>query len=191
MGPGEEGRQQLLRKSGKTPTGSRTFGRSQPPYHHTHIHSVHYMLGDMTMKPKRILLAAGLAITLSLMLVACKKESSTSTPSVTPDVNTPVTASALNAFTYTIHASQFSQGVTQPLTFTSDSLVITLTASNYGGGQALIQVLDSLGVTLFADTVSSNKIVALTHLKATIPTSCTITLTNLSAWLTFVMAAED
>ena len=130
-----------------------------------------------------------IAITLPLLLGACKDKSSTSPPAYS-DVNTPVTASTLNTFTYTIHASQFSQSISQSLTFTSDSLVITLTTSDYTGGQAQIQVLDSLNATIFADTVSSNKVVALTHLKATMPKSCLVNLTNLSARLTFVLVGE-
>lgn len=140
------------------------------------------------MKPWYALL---IAVSLSLLPTACKEESSTTGPSTLADLNTPVTASALNAFTYTVHASQFSQSFTQPLTFTSDSLVVTLTSSDYSGGQATVQVADSLGATVFTDTVTSNKVVALAHMKATVPTSCSITLSNLSARMTFVIAAED
>ena len=124
-----------------------------------------------------------------LCLTSCKEENSTPT-TVNENLNSPVTTNLTNSFTYSINANQYSDNIQSDLNFLSDSLVVTLVVSNYSSGQAIILVSDSLHATIFSDTVTSNKTIALAHFKITRPRYCSLTITNLTAKLAFVIVGE-
>ncbi len=123
-----------------------------------------------------------------LFSLTCK-DSSTE-PELSADMNLPITTNVPNSFTYALHARQYSESTSHTLNFTSDSLVITLTAFAYAGGLARFEVLDSFNRTVFLDTVKSNKTTVLAHHKTTVPKSCSIQISEFTAELTFVVVGE-
>ncbi len=129
-----------------------------------------------------------LTFTVVLLLISCDKSSNPT--QVYDPVNFPVTTNVTNSFTYTVNASQFSDNSQNNLSFLSDSLVITLTCSNFSSGQAVVTVRDSLGGSVFSDTVRSNKTTAIAHLKATKPKTCSVASSTLSAKLVFVLVGQ-
>ena len=123
-----------------------------------------------------------------LCLISCRDKSTTT--EVHDNINSPVTANVTNSFTYTVNANQFSENSQNDLSFLSDSLVVTLSSINFLSGQAIISVKDSQSVSIFSDTVKSNKTIAIAHLKTTKPKRCIITSNNLTAKLVFVLAGQ-
>ena len=127
-------------------------------------------------------------MTAMLCLVSCRETSTTT--EVHDNTNSPVTANVTNSFTYTVNGDQFSENSQNDLSFSSDSLVVTLSSINYLSGQAIISVKDSQNVSVFVDTVKSNKTIAITHLKTTRPKQCNVTSSNLTAKLVFVLVGQ-
>jgi hypothetical protein len=127
-------------------------------------------------------------ISMIIGINSCKDDSTTS--AVQDGSNSPVVANVTNSFTYTVNANQYSCNSQNDLNFLSDSLVVTLSSSNYSSGQAIIVVNDSLNVTVFSDTVKSNKTIAIANLKTTKPKHCILALTNMTAKLTFSVVGQ-
>ncbi len=127
-----------------------------------------------------------------IVIVVCFtscRDNSTS-PSVYDNNNSPVTTNVTNSFTYTVNANQYSDSSQNILSFVSDSLVVTLTSSNYVSGQAIVSVRDSLNAPIFTDTVTSNTTTTIAHLKTTTPRYCNIVISSMTAKLVFVLAGE-
>ncbi|HTP12019.1 MAG TPA: hypothetical protein VMM37_00240 [Bacteroidota bacterium] len=105
-------------------------------------------------------------------------------------INHPVKTNAPNSFTYTVSAENFSDNSEDPLSFASDTLVVTLTCMNYVSGQAVISVRDSLGGVVFADTVRTNKTTTSSQGKTTKPKSCSITTSALTGKIVFTLSGK-
>ncbi|MDE3058889.1 MAG: hypothetical protein KGJ59_13125 [Bacteroidota bacterium] len=127
-------------------------------------------------------------IALAVCFTSCRDNSTS--PTVHDNYNSPVTTNVTNSFTYAVNANQYSENSRNTLSFVSDSLVVTLTASNYMSGQAIVSVKDSSGAPIFADTVASNTTLAIAHLKAESPRYCDIVISGMTAKLVFVLAGE-
>jgi hypothetical protein len=123
-----------------------------------------------------------------LFLSSCKDNSASTI--LHDSLNSPVTTNVINSFTYTINANQYSDNSNNTLSFLLDSLVVTLSSSSYSSGQAIILVSDSSNVTIFTDTVKSNKTIAITNLKTTKPRHCSLNIANLTAKLSFVVVGQ-
>jgi hypothetical protein len=123
-----------------------------------------------------------------LCLTSCEDNSNSTTEQ--DNLNSPVITNVVNSFTYSINANQYSDNSHNDLSFLSDSLVVTLSSSNYSSGQAIILVSDSSHATIFSDTVKSNKTIVLTNLKTTKPRYCSLDITNLTATLAFVVVSQ-
>ena len=127
-------------------------------------------------------------ITAILSLASCTDKSTTT--EVHDNFNSPVTANVTNSFTYTVNANQYSENSQNNLSFLSDSLIVTLSSSNYLSGQAIISVRDSQNTPIFLDTVKSNKTIAIANLKTTKPKHCDIIINNFAAKLVFVLVGQ-
>jgi hypothetical protein len=123
-----------------------------------------------------------------LCLTSCQNNSNPAT--VLDILHSPVTTNVTNSFTFSIDANQYSDNSNNVLSFLSDSLVVTLTCTNYSSGQAIISVSDSAYATIFSDTVRSNKTIAIAHLKTTRPRHCSLNISNLTAKLAFVVVGQ-
>jgi hypothetical protein len=130
-----------------------------------------------------------LAAFIAASTIGCKQEQNTVVVAPPVSYNTPVVASALNSFSYVIYAQQYSGSSSQDLTFNSDSLSVALTVGSYSGGLARLSVTDSLGRSAYADTITGNKIVALSDLKTYAPRRFAITCTNFTGSMTVALAA--
>ena len=123
-----------------------------------------------------------------LCLNSCKNSSTPTT--IHDNLNSPVTTNVTNSFTFSVNANQFSMTSDNVLNFLSDSLVITLSSTSYISGQAIIVVSDSSSATIFSDTIKSNKVIAIAHLKAAPPKHCSFDISNLEASLAFVVVGQ-
>lgn len=106
------------------------------------------------------------------------------------NINSPVMTNLIGNFTYSVNATRYSDSSLSDLTFSSGSLVVTLTSSKYSSGQAVILVSDSSNATIFSDTVKSNKTIVITPHTTAKPRYCTINIRNLTAKLTFVVTGQ-
>ncbi len=121
-------------------------------------------------------------------LFSCNK--STNPGDLNSTVNMPVMTSVPNSYTYSVNANNFSNESRNNLSFSSDSLVVTLTTVSFVSGTAIIAVKDSLGSSVFVDTVRSNTTLAYAPTKLSIPKTCNIVLTNFSANLVFTLVGK-
>ncbi len=101
--------------------------------------------------------------------------------------NFPVLTNVTNSYTYSIHANQYSDQAQSILTFWSDSLVVTLTCSDYLSGQAIVAVRDSLNTVIFSDTVVSNKTIAIVGMKTNRPKSSNVILDKFTGNFVFTL----
>jgi hypothetical protein len=108
--------------------------------------------------------------------------------STTASTNTPVIASATNAFTFVLAASSYTQDENWGLTFTSDSIAFSVVSGNYTSGSVLFSVTDSTNGAIFQDTVTTNRVIALTQSGKGIPTHCTINCNGYTGNVTFAMS---
>ncbi len=102
-------------------------------------------------------------------------------------VNAPTYASALNAFSYSVKAQEFSSDIVGPLTFTCDSLAYSLsvTGHSYGSGS----------IALRADTIWFRTVDLSTNLSGAgrismlcVPETAYVTLTRFSGVVSFAVA---
>lgn len=129
-----------------------------------------------------------LMIVLVLFISSC--EDNAMDPPIDLTVNAPVIANIANSFTYTVRARNFTADVSGVLTFSSDSLTITVTSSEYASGSAIVAVRDSFNSVIFTDTVRSNKVTAITNFKTTTPKSYAINVAGLTGTLVFVVVGK-
>jgi hypothetical protein len=141
---------------------------------------------DKTMKGTR----PWLMIALAMVLASCADTVTEPTPPPDPTLNAPVTANVTNSFSYSVKAAGFYDSSGNTLTFTSDSLVVSLTSTGYVSGLAVVSVRDSLNSTIFSDTVRSNKTIAVTDLTATMPKYCTVIVDGLTGTLVFAIVGQ-
>ena len=88
----------------------------------------------------------------SLFIVGCSDDSKDITnPITTPYDNTPVVVNALNAYTFTLNANDFSITRVDSLSFDADSLVVTLTLANHSTGDGDISIVAANSAIIFAE----------------------------------------
>lgn len=102
--------------------------------------------------------------------------------------NAPVVVSTLNAFTFTVDASQFSFERTEPLAFLTDSVVVSLTVLGFSTGNGRLSISGTSSVPFYSEDLASNKTVVQTELQGTIPKTFTIRITNYTGSVSFVLS---
>lgn len=122
---------------------------------------------------------------LGIILSSCTDNPASTT---TASTNTPVIASAANAFTFVVTANNYTHNENWGLTFTSDSIAFSIVSGNHTSGSVLISVTDSTNAAIFQDTVTANRVVALTQSGKGIPAHCTINCGSYTGNLTFAMS---
>lgn len=125
-------------------------------------------------------------IVLTVSFLSCEDKSTSPTSN---NLNAPVITNVTNSFTYSANAKQYSDNSQNNLSFLSDSLIVTLSFTDYLSGQAIVSVRDSLNTAIFSDTLKSNKTTVIVDLKA-IPRYCSIISTNLTGKLVFVVVGQ-
>jgi hypothetical protein len=98
-------------------------------------------------------------IVFAIGFLSCEDKSTS--PITNDNLNAPVTTNVTNSFSYSVHANQYSSDAQSTLSFLSDSLIVTLSSSDYQSGQVTVSVRDTLNAVIFADTVRSNKTIAI------------------------------
>lgn len=128
---------------------------------------------------------------LSMVCASCSLDQNTVVPSVssTPK-NQPVVVSAADAFTFTVDAQEFSYTTTQAVSFSGDSLVATLVVTNYVSGTGHIESVTSDGTQFYSEVLNGNRTVVLAGLAPTLPKSVSVTLTQYTGTVTFVLARK-
>lgn len=109
------------------------------------------------MKPYLI---AVLLLAASFVIYSCRDRDNPSDYSDGNFNNTPVTANVEDAFTYVVNASSFSYNQVQPVSFTTDSLAVTITVKNFSRGQGTVDLRDGGNNVLYSKTISSGLVSA-------------------------------
>ncbi len=136
-----------------------------------------------------LLLVAGL---LTMMWASCTTSDNTvvSTTSLTPK-NQPVVVVAPDAFTFTVDALNLSYTSSHPVSFSGDSLVSTLVVANYSSGTGSIDAVSEDGTHVTGvEVFRGNKTIVSTTLYPIVPTSISITLTQYTGTISFVLARK-
>lgn len=129
-----------------------------------------------------------LMIIMFLSIYSCTNKSTESTDD--HSINSLVITNTTNSFTYSIRAENYTATDEQTLSFTSDSLLVTLTSSEYLSGMAIVTLSDSLSTVIFTDTIQSNETKVLVDLKTSKPESCRVNALDLTAKLVFVVVGQ-
>jgi len=130
-----------------------------------------------------------LIIIFVLGFVSCKNEITSLQPNSAQ--NSPVVTNTTNCFTYSVNANQYSDETQSTLNFRSDSLIVTLTCSEYLSGQAIIAVRDSLSAVIFSDTVMSNKTITVVGMKTNRPKSSYVMLDKFTGKFVFTLIGQQ
>jgi len=129
-----------------------------------------------------------LMIIMFLSIYSCKNKSTESTDD--HNFNSSVITNTTNSFTYSIRAENYTATDEHTLSFTSDSLIVTLTSSEYLSGIAIVSLRDSLSTVIFTDTIQSNETNVIIDLKPSKPESCRVNAVDLTAKLVFVVVGR-
>ncbi len=129
-----------------------------------------------------------LIIIFVLGFISCRNEITSLQP--TSAQNSPVVTNTTNCFTYSVNANQFSDESQSTLNFRSDSLIVTLTCSEYLSGQAIVAVRDSLNAVIFSDTVVSNKTITVVGMKTNRPKLSHVMLDKFTGKFVFTLVGQ-
>jgi hypothetical protein len=129
-----------------------------------------------------------LVVVMILCLHSCNDNSTK--PTDNGNVNSPVITNLTNNFTYSVQARNYTATDENTLSFTSDSLIVTLTSSEYLSGIAIVSLRDSLDTVIFTDTIQSNETNVIVGLKTSKPESYRINTADLTAKLVFVVVGQ-
>jgi len=128
----------------------------------------------------------------SLFIVGCSDDSKDITnPITTPYDNTPVVVNALNAYTFTLNANDFSITRVDSLSFDADSLVVTLTLANHSTGDGDISIVAANSAIIFAEPLNENKVVIQTDIIGNIPEAVSIQLSDFTGSISFVLGKQE
>ncbi len=130
---------------------------------------------------------------LNFLFVACKDDENPITGSYidilsTEYDNIPVIVNTQNSFTFTVSANNLNYNLDDELTFTSDSLVVTVTSSQSSSENSNFSILDYSDETIFTQTLNTDKVVVKDNFSGKIPHRVKIDLVNYSGKLTIVIA---
>ncbi len=123
-----------------------------------------------------------------LSIFSCENNSTESTDD--RNINSLVITNATNSFTYSIRAENYTATDENTLSFTSDSLIVTLTSSEYLSGIAIVSLRDSLSTIIFTDTIQSNETNVIVDLKTGKPESYRVNTVDLTAKFVFVVIGQ-
>ena len=104
--------------------------------------------------------------------------------------NTPVIVKTLDAFTFTVDASNLDFNLADSLSFSGTPVVRSLVVSEYTAGAGFIIVEGSASTVLLSDTLNGNRIIASTEYSASAPTHIAVALTDYSGKVTFSLARK-
>lgn len=83
--------------------------------------------------------------------------------------NTPVISKTTNALSYNLLADYYTQTATYDLNFSSDSIAFSLILTNYFSGIGNLELKDTSGAIIYAETLQGNKIISFTQADQGIP----------------------
>ncbi len=102
--------------------------------------------------------------------------------------NIPVVVNNENSFTFALRANKIDFSYTDNLSFSSDSLVITITSLKTSSVNSSFFVYDNLNEVIFSETLNQNKVIVKSDIGGKIPKKANIRLINYSGELTIVVA---
>lgn len=126
-----------------------------------------------------------LAIAAAVVAGGCKESTPTN---IVDSRNTPVLAVTANSLSYVIDADRYSASSSSELSFTSDTVAISLASGGYVGGYAVLTVSAAGGVVIFSDSITSNKAIAITQSARGIPVRLTSAFSNFTGKVSFVVS---
>jgi hypothetical protein len=127
---------------------------------------------------------------LAVLLSTCKKSDSITAPIDTPSATTTV-SNISNAFDLTLTATSYTDTLTYPLSFQTDSLSRTLVVSGFGKGSVIIQILGQSSQLVCQDSVALDG-VRTTYLKCvSTPGQLRVIARDFSGSLAFILRGID
>lgn len=126
--------------------------------------------------------------TLGVMMSSCTVNPASWTTAAT---NTPVIASVPNTFTFVLDANNYTQNQNWALTFTTDSLVLSVVSSNHESGSFSYSVTDSTNTTILQGTITTNTVIATTQTGLGIPKYCTVNCSQYAGNVTFTLSKNQ
>lgn len=120
-----------------------------------------------------------------LFVVACVEDPADPN---NPNNSMPVIVNTTNTYTYSIHAQDYSNVLTDYLNFNSDSLEVYITLGNYTSGSGSISI-ESDSMVIFSDSLNSNKTFIKTGIVVDVPNWVHIQFTAFSGDLSMVIKA--
>lgn len=143
------------------------------------------------MKKKHLIIT--LIFIFNILFVGCKNDENPVAGSYidilsTEYDNIPVIVNTQNSFTFTVSANNFNYNLDDELSFTSDSLVVTITASQSNSTNSKFSILDLTNDQIFSESLNTDKVVVKDNFEGKIPHRVKIDLANYSGKLTIVIA---
>jgi hypothetical protein len=134
-----------------------------------------------------------LSLVLGLLFTLCPscslERNTVVSPPTTPK-NQPVIVSATDAFTFTVDAANFSYSTTQAVTFSGDSLVVTLVVTNYSLGTGEIESVTADGTQFYSEVLNGNRTAVLAVVAPSTPRSVSVSLAGYTGTVSFVLARK-
>jgi PBP1b-binding outer membrane lipoprotein LpoB len=134
----------------------------------------------------------GAVVSLVLFFAGCKKDSP-SNNIVQPNgaSHTVEVATSQNVFSLNLTAVSYTSTLSYPLTFTTDSLAITLNITGQADGSGSLKVTDASNATVYADSLSNNQAFASTQAGRGIPQNVQLVFSNFTGVLSFALAKNN
>jgi hypothetical protein len=135
-------------------------------------------------------------VILSILFIGCKDDENNFIGSYidilsTEYDNIPVIVNTQDSFTFTVSAKNLNYNLDDNLSFTSDSLVVTITSSQSSSTNSSFSIWDYSEAQIFSESLNTNKVVVKDNFGGKIPHRVKIDLGNYSGKLTIVIANKN
>jgi hypothetical protein len=129
-------------------------------------------------------------ILLAGMIAGCNKDAVTDPTNNNLQIlaNTPVIASTLNVFSFTLTARSYTASSQYDLSFTTDTLACALTVTGQTSGNGILRIIDSNNSVVFADSALGNKVLASTQTGKGIPKNVKLIFIDYTGTINFALS---
>ena len=141
----------------------------------------------MTTEPPKNFKCCLALFAIGIFLSGCSTNTNPAS-TTTAATNIPVIASATNAFTFVLEANDYTQSQNLGLTFTADSIALSVVSGNYKSGSISFSVTDSTNATIVQDSITTSGVIAMTLPVKRNPKHCLIDCSHYAGSVTFSMS---
>lgn len=130
----------------------------------------------------------------ALLITGCKEDDELIPPIdlLVPEYdNIPVKVNTQDSYTFTVSANNFNYSTEDALSFSSDSLVVTITSTNAESSNSGFVLYGSNNSVILSEELNESKVTVNTNLTGSVPVAANIELNNYTGKLTIVVAVHD